>query len=34
MGVINAFDLPARQAFVSETVPRELLPKSRVSLLV
>jgi MFS family permease len=28
MGVINAFDLPARQAFVSETVPRELLPNA------
>jgi MFS family permease len=28
MGVINAFDLPARQSFISETVPPELLPNA------
>ena len=27
-GIISAFDNPARQAFVSEIVPRELLPKA------
>src|SRR5262249_9716353 len=28
MGVINAFDLPARQSFLAETVPPELLPNA------